>query len=331
MAAAVAGMLSKKVLKETAENRFGHEDPYFETVPATNLLGRPTMKKRRKAAPDGISKNDAKVLTKVKRRAYRLDLCLFSLCGIKFGWGSVIGLVPAIGDVLDLFLALMVVMSCNKIDGKLPTGIRLRMLFNVAIDFFIGLIPIVGDLADAIYKCNTRNAVLLEKFLKERGEKNLQNSEKQNSDPENNGRIREAEEERGRHHQQRGGSNNNSPPRQPMPSRPQPARVDSGRQGSRNGYPGDHHMPPTRPQPTRVDSGRQGSRNGHPGDQRVPSRPQPTRLDSGRQGSRDGQRPGNHHMPSTRSQPAQWDSGRQASRNGRSGRRREPDMEMGVI
>ena len=40
---------------------------------------------------------------------------------------------------------------------------------NIIIDFFIGLIPFAGDLADALYKCNTRNAVLLEKYLRERG------------------------------------------------------------------------------------------------------------------------------------------------------------------
>lgn len=73
------------------------QDPYFEHVPATRLDGKPNgkVKKRKKALPPGITDNDAKVLTKVKRRAYRLDLCLFSCFGVRFGWGSVIGLVPA--------------------------------------------------------------------------------------------------------------------------------------------------------------------------------------------------------------------------------------------
>lgn len=73
------------------------QDPYFETVPATRLDGRPTkkVKKRRKALPPGISTKDGEVLTKVKRRAYRLDMSLFSLCGVRFGWSSVIGIVPA--------------------------------------------------------------------------------------------------------------------------------------------------------------------------------------------------------------------------------------------
>lgn len=72
------------------------QDPYFEQVPASRLyrtFGKKTQK-RWKAIPPGLSDNDAKVLTNVKRRAYRLDYSLFSLCGIRFGWGSVIALIP---------------------------------------------------------------------------------------------------------------------------------------------------------------------------------------------------------------------------------------------
>lgn len=114
MASFVAKIISKKILGEKLENNFGKEvrlptlfkcllgimfilqDPYFETVPATRLDGRPSNKttKRRKALPPGISEHDAKVLTKVKRRAYRLDMSLFNCMGIRFGWSSVIGIVP---------------------------------------------------------------------------------------------------------------------------------------------------------------------------------------------------------------------------------------------
>ena len=70
----------------------------------------------------------------------------------------------------------MVVATCTKVEGGLPNGIKMQMLFNIALDFAIGLIPFVGDLADALYKANTRNAVLLEKHLREKGRKALGNS-----------------------------------------------------------------------------------------------------------------------------------------------------------
>lgn len=37
------------------------------------------------------------------------------------------------------------------------------------IDFGIGLVPILGDFADAWFKCNTRNNLLLERYLREKG------------------------------------------------------------------------------------------------------------------------------------------------------------------
>lgn len=175
MAAFVAKLISKKILAERLENQFGTEDPYFEHVPATRLDGRPTgkLKKRKKALPPGISEKDGKILTKVKRRAWRLDMALFSFLGIRFGWSSVLGIIPAFGDALDAFMALMVFKTCCQIEGGLPTALKTKMMLNIIFDFFIGLVPFVGDLADAAFRANTRNALLLEQHLREQGRKNL--------------------------------------------------------------------------------------------------------------------------------------------------------------
>ncbi|CAG8909154.1 unnamed protein product [Penicillium egyptiacum] len=173
MSKVLVSLIGKKVLGETAKNHFGTEDPYFEEVPASRLgrtFGKKTQR-RRKAIPPGLSEHDAKVLTKVKRRAYQLDYALCNLCGIRFGWGSVIGFIPFIGDVGDAALAMMVVKSCEGIDGGLPPALRVKMLINVILDFVVGLVPFVGDLADAVYKANTRNAVILEGHLREKGAK----------------------------------------------------------------------------------------------------------------------------------------------------------------
>ncbi|SPJ73671.1 uncharacterized protein FTOL_03401 [Fusarium torulosum] len=178
MASLIAKLVTKKILGETVQNKFGTEDPYFEHIPATRLDGTPTgkVKKRKKALPPGISDNDAKVLNKVKRRAYRLDLALFSCCGMRFGWGSVLGFIPAVGDVLDMLLCILVMKTCMKIDGGLPASVKSRMMFNIMIDFVIGIIPFAGDIADAAFKANTRNAALLEAHLREVGLKNLKKS-----------------------------------------------------------------------------------------------------------------------------------------------------------
>ncbi|TGO29741.1 hypothetical protein BPAE_0011g00120 [Botrytis paeoniae] len=176
MASFAAKFISKKFLGESVSNKFGSEDLYFETVPASRLDGVPSKKKtqkRRKAIPAGISEKDAKILTKVKRRAYRLDMSLFNCCGIRFGWSSVIGLVPAIGDFIDLFMALMVFRTCSQVDGGLPNSVRSKMMFNIVLDFAVGLIPFAGDLVDAVFRANTRNALELERHLRDKGAKIL--------------------------------------------------------------------------------------------------------------------------------------------------------------
>jgi len=45
------------------------------------------------------------------------------------------------------------------------------MYANIALDFGIGLVPVIGDIADAWFKCNTRNNILLERYLREKGQK----------------------------------------------------------------------------------------------------------------------------------------------------------------
>jgi len=149
----IAKYISKRFLGESLQNKFGTEDPYFEQVPATRLNGRPSTKtkKRRKALPPGISEHDGKVLTKVKRRAYRLDMSLFNCCGIRFGWSSVIGIIPGFGDLIDAFMAVMVLRTCEQVEGGLPADVKSKMMFNIVVDFAIGLVPFLGDIADGGY------------------------------------------------------------------------------------------------------------------------------------------------------------------------------------
>lgn len=68
-------------------------------------------------------------------------------------------------------LALMVIRTSSEVG--LPSTVLVHMLFNVILDFFLGLVPLLGDIADMAYKANTRNAILLEDHLRQRGAENL--------------------------------------------------------------------------------------------------------------------------------------------------------------
>lgn len=70
----------------------------------------------------------------------------------------------------------MVFKTACQIEGGLPTTLKLQMFFNIALDFIVGLIPFLGDVVDAAFRANTRNAVVLEKHLREKGKKELRRS-----------------------------------------------------------------------------------------------------------------------------------------------------------
>jgi hypothetical protein len=117
--------------------------------------------------PPGLSAHDEAILRSVKKRAHYLDKG-FSLCGIRFGWTFLIGLIPIAGDVADVLINyLLVVRKARKAD--LPDWLVTRMLLNNAISAGVGFVPLVGDVLLAVYKANSRNAALLDEFLRIRG------------------------------------------------------------------------------------------------------------------------------------------------------------------
>ncbi|CAN8098993.1 unnamed protein product [Discula destructiva] len=167
MSQAVLNMVAKKALKNAAVQNINSKDPYFEDVQVLDKRGNPTgkVKKQRKGIPVGVSAHDGKILKSVRKRAYRFDRAI-SLCGFRLGWSSVVGLVPVVGDVLDCLMAFFFVYrKAAQIEGGLPPALQSRMLLNIVIDFGVGLVPFLGDIADALFKANSRNAWLLEEYL----------------------------------------------------------------------------------------------------------------------------------------------------------------------
>jgi hypothetical protein len=121
--------------------------------------------------PPGLSARDAKILKSIQRRAHYLDKG-FSICGMRFGWTFIIGIIPGAGDVADASLNyLLVVRKAQKAD--IPAWLVRRMLANNAASALMGLIPFAGDVALAAFKANSRNAALIEEFLRIRGEEFL--------------------------------------------------------------------------------------------------------------------------------------------------------------
>ena len=83
--------------------------------------------------------------------------------GIRFGLDSLLGLVPGLGDTVTSFISLYLVAAASRFGMSRVTLIRMTM--NVAIDWLLGSIPLVGDLFDVYWKANQMNMALLRRHL----------------------------------------------------------------------------------------------------------------------------------------------------------------------
>ncbi|KAI0749349.1 hypothetical protein C8Q80DRAFT_619374 [Daedaleopsis nitida] len=153
------------------------KDPLYESY--TDNKGR--QRRRKRDSPPGLSTRDAKILKSVQRRAHYLDKG-FHLCGMRFGWTFVIGIIPGAGDAADAALNYILVVRKAR-QAELPGWLIGQMLFNNAISAGVGFVPIVGDIALAMFKANSRNAALLEEYLRVRGEEYLKAAATRTEDP----------------------------------------------------------------------------------------------------------------------------------------------------
>lgn len=81
----------------------------------------------------------------------------------RIGWEPIIGLIPGIGDVAGVILSGTIIVQAARIGT--PKTVLLYMIINSAIEALVGMIPIIGDIFDFVWKANTRNVRLMQKAL----------------------------------------------------------------------------------------------------------------------------------------------------------------------
>lgn len=119
------------------------------------------------AGPQNFARSDPR-LERVQKLADLLDT-RFRVPGtnMRFGLDGLLGLIPGIGDTAALGLSLWIVAEAWQMG--LPRSVLARMLLNVALDYLVGLIPLLGDWFDFAYKANRRNADLMLRHLARAG------------------------------------------------------------------------------------------------------------------------------------------------------------------
>ena len=104
-------------------------------------------------------------IERVRTLARAMD-AQFEIAGIKFGWDSIIGLVPVAGDVATALVGLYPILIARK--HGLSKFVRWRMAANFAMDLAVGAVPLAGDAFDLVFKANLKNLALLEKAAERR-------------------------------------------------------------------------------------------------------------------------------------------------------------------
>jgi len=89
------------------------------------------------------------------------DLFRVPVLGWRFGLDAVIGLIPGFGDTGTTLVSFYILAAAVRY--RVPKITLLRMGLNIAIDYVVGSLPVVGDLADAWWKSNRMNVELLRK------------------------------------------------------------------------------------------------------------------------------------------------------------------------
>jgi len=104
--------------------------------------------------------NEEKLL-RLKRLSHNLDE-VFTIPGTerKIGIDPIIGLIPGGGDLIGGALSIYIMHAGIRMG--MPRSVIIRMFGNIALEFIIGCIPIIGDLFDAMWKSNQRNVKLIE-------------------------------------------------------------------------------------------------------------------------------------------------------------------------
>ncbi len=103
-------------------------------------------------------------IERMDRLAWLLDDAIrIPVLNRRIGLDGLLGLLPVGGDALGALLASRLLWEGWRLGA--PWRLQSRMLANIGIDFFVGVIPVLGDLFDFYWKVNRRNEALLRAWL----------------------------------------------------------------------------------------------------------------------------------------------------------------------
>lgn len=86
---------------------------------------------------------------------------------IEFGLDAIIGMIPGIGDIVSGAISMWLIQEAKRLGA--PRWLIARMVWNVAVDVSIGIVPFLGDAFDVAWKANRKNMELLKRHVMRHG------------------------------------------------------------------------------------------------------------------------------------------------------------------
>jgi hypothetical protein len=75
--------------------------------------------------------------------------------GIRVGLDPLLGLLPVAGDAITAVVGLYIVLESARLG--VSRLVLARMCLNIAIDWAVGSVPVLGDLLDVVFRSHRRN------------------------------------------------------------------------------------------------------------------------------------------------------------------------------
>lgn len=114
-------------------------------------------------SPQPINAQTATV-RRLRRLSYLMDEVI-RIPGTPFriGLDPLIDLLPVGGDFVGTAFSAYIVWEAARLG--VPRSLLMQMAFNILVDTVVGIVPVLGAVADATWKANVKNLVLLEEHL----------------------------------------------------------------------------------------------------------------------------------------------------------------------
>lgn len=148
------------IWNDYAGNKFNLKDPFYVELP--------NGKTKRRRPPETLSNPQRKVWKRIISKAWFHDRCFLNIRGMDIGLGMcpLVDLIPVIGPMLMWTMHGRILRIAD--DLNVPASVQAKISANIFFDFLCSLIPVLGSLFAWMNACSTRNAALIDSYLRTR-------------------------------------------------------------------------------------------------------------------------------------------------------------------